>query len=196
MTISGVLLAHGSGGNRDHRLFLALQDALGAVDIPVRRFDFPYRKKAGTKRRPPDRQPVLIEAIHAEVEAWAAEADLDPSRLVLGGRSMGGRMGSIAHAEGLGAAGLLLLSYPLHPPGKPDKARVDHFASIRAPCLFIAGEKDPFGSPEEFTRELEAIPAPVTTCWLAPPGAGHDPSPRHDDEIIAAVLDWVRGLQG
>lgn len=195
MTISGVLLAHGAGGNRDHRLFIALEEAFGADGIPVRRFDFPYRKKAGAKRRPPDRQPVLVDAIRAEIDAWVTEAGVDAERLVLGGRSMGGRMCSIAQAEGLAAAGLVLLSYPLHPPGKPEKLRVEHFASISAPCLFVSGERDPFGSPEEFSAETDAITAPVTMRWLAPPGAGHDPSPAHDDEIIAATREWVRDLQ-
>lgn len=171
-----------------------MEDALAADNIPVRRFDFPYRKSAGSKRRPPDRQPVLIQAIIDEVAAWANDG-IDPSRLVLGGRSMGGRMCSIANSEGLDAAGLLLLSYPLHPPGKPDNLRIDHFGSITAPCLFVSGERDPFGTPDEFVAHVADIRAPVTTCWLSAPGAGHDPSPAHDIEIVTAAREWILGLQ-
>ena len=95
-------------------------------------------------------------------------------------------MCSMAVAEGLPAAGLVLLSYPLHPPGKPDKLRIEHFVELDLPCLFVSGSKDPFGSPDELEAHAAAIPGPVTFVWL--PG-GHDP--RNADDAIAAA---VRGL--
>jgi predicted alpha/beta-hydrolase family hydrolase len=99
-------------------------------------------------------------------------------------------MCSMAVAEGLPSAGLVLLSYPLHPPGKPDNLRTEHFGALSVPCLFVSGEKDPFGSPDEFAAAVKAIPGPVTQVWL--PG-GHDPR-NQDDAIVAAVAEWVAGL--
>ena len=88
------------------------------------------------------------------------------------------------------AAGLVLLSYPLHPPGKPDNLRIEHFPQLDLPCLFVSGEKDPFGSPAEFDEHVAAIPGPVTQVWL--PG-GHDPKSK-DDEIATTVADWIGSL--
>jgi predicted alpha/beta-hydrolase family hydrolase len=101
---------------------------------------------------------------------------------------MGGRMCSMAVAEGLPAAGLVLLSYPLHPPGKPDRLRVEHFGALDLPCLFVCGSKDPFGTPAELEREVAAIPGPVTIHWIE--GRGHDVK-GHDDEIAAVVAQWI-----
>lgn len=98
----------------------------------------------------------------------------------------------MAVAEGLPAAGLVLLSYPLHPPGQPRKLRVDHFPQLTVPILFVSGDQDPFGSPAEFDEHIARIPAPVTQVWL--PG-GHDP--RNADRVIGtAVVDWLEGLRG
>src|SRR5262245_63465594 len=131
--------------------------------------DFPYRL-AG--RRAPDRPPVLLGAVRDAAADLVARTRIRPDRLVLGGRSMGGRMCSMAVAEGLPAAGLVLLSYPLHPPGKPDRMRTEHFPALDVPCLFVSGDKDAFGTPDEMETATKAIPGPVTHAWL--PG-GHDP---------------------
>jgi predicted alpha/beta-hydrolase family hydrolase len=149
--------------------------------------DFPYRK-AGKKA--PDRAPVAVAAVEEEAGALVAAAGVEPSSLVLGGRSFGGRMCSMAVAGGLPAAGLVLLSYPLHPPGKPEKLRIEHFGAITVPCLFVSGSKDPFGSPEELEAHAEAIAGPVSFVWLA---GGHDPR-NADDAIAAAVGDWLATL--
>ena len=114
----------------------------------------------------------------------------DGGSLVLGGRSFGGRMCSMAVAEGLPAAGLVLLSYPLHPPGKPEKLRTEHLGALHVPCLFVSGEKDPFGSPAELEAAAGAIGGPVDFVWL--PG-GHDPR-NADDAIVAAVAGWLATL--
>ena len=177
-----VLLAPGAGADRDHHTLVALER--GLAPVPVGRMDFPYRK-AG--RKAPDRAPVAVAAVVEEAAKAVADAAIDPSRLVLGGRSFGGRMCSMAVAEGLPAAGLVLLSYPLHPPGKPEKLRVEHFGSLDVPCLFVSGEKDPFGSPDELRAAAEAIPGEVSFVWL--PG-GHDPR-NADDAIVAAVGEWL-----
>lgn len=184
----GLVLFHGAGGDRDHRLFLKLEDEL---DIPVARCNFPYREK-GPGRRPPDRMPKLIESIHAHVEAVAAEWKVDPATLVLGGRSMGGRAASMAAALGLPVAGLVLLSYPLHPPKKPEKLRTDHFPDLDVPIILVQGHSDPFGKAPEFAEHLGAIPGPIEQVWLE--RTGHDPVEKHDPTVIAAISNWLAEL--
>jgi predicted alpha/beta-hydrolase family hydrolase len=181
-----LLLAPGAGADRNHHTLCAVADAMSP--LPVERMDFPARK-AG--RKGVDRAPVAIAAVVDEATQLVSSAKVRANRLVLGGRSFGGRMCSMAVSEGLPAAGLVLLSYPLHPPGKPETLRVDHFASLDLPCLFISGEKDPFGTPAEFRKHLKKISGDVT--FIVVPGA-HDP--RGQDEAIAEhVRTWVRALR-
>lgn len=180
-----LLLTPGAGADATHHTLVAVEVAV--APLPVARVDFPYRR-AGKKA--PDRAPKAVACIRDEAAALCASAGVAAERLVLGGRSYGGRMCSMAVAEGLPAAGLVLLSYPLHPPGKPEKLRTEHFPELRVPCLFVSGEKDPFGSPSEFADAVAAIPGPVTQVWL--PGA-HDPR-NQDDAIGAAVRDWLTAL--
>jgi predicted alpha/beta-hydrolase family hydrolase len=185
-TAGAILLAPGAGADRTHHTLCAVADLL--APMPTVRMDFPSRK-AG--RKAPDRAPVAIAAVVEEANAIVAGARIRANRLVLGGRSFGGRMCSMAVAEGLPAAGLVLLSYPLHPPGKPDTLRVEHFERLDVPCLFISGEKDPFGTPEEFQTHLARIPGSVT--FITVPGA-HDP--RNQDDVVAMeVSRWVRSLR-
>jgi predicted alpha/beta-hydrolase family hydrolase len=94
-------------------------------------------------------------------------------------------------ADGLSAAALVLISYPLHPPGKPDTLRVDHFGALDVPCLFVSGTKDPFGAPAELVRHAKKIPGPVTHVWIE--GGGHD-FKHHDDDVAEKVHAWLRGL--
>ena len=181
-----LLLAPGAGADRNHHTLCAVAEALSP--LPVERMDFPARK-AG--RKGVDRAPVAIAAVVDEAAQFVASSRIRPNRLVLGGRSFGGRMCSMAVAEGLPAAGLVLLSYPLHPPGKADTLRVDHFSSLDVPCLFISGEKDPYGTPDEFKKHLKKIPGDVS--FVVVPGA-HDP--RGQDDVIAEhVRNWVRSLR-
>ncbi len=113
---------------------------------------------------------------------------MPPERIVLGGRSMGGRICSMAVADGLPGAGLVLICYPLHPPGKPDRLRIEHLPSLEVPCLFISGTRDAFGTPAELEEHTEAIPGPVTHVWLE--GKGHDL--KGADAVIARhVADWL-----
>ncbi|MEM8923050.1 MAG: alpha/beta family hydrolase [Actinomycetota bacterium] len=182
--VDGLVLFHGAGGDRDHRLFLALEDRL---DVPVARINFPYREK-GPGRRPPDRMPKLIETVNAAVEVAARQWASEAARIVVGGRSMGGRAASMAIAEGLEAAGLLLLSYPLHPPGTPEKLRVEHLPLVGCPVLLVQGRRDPFGTPEEFAAHLPSIAGPLTEVWL---DGNHDPRPSHDETVLAAVAEWI-----
>ena len=184
--MAGLLLTHGAGGGADQHTLVALAEGL---DMPVCRIEFAYRREG---RRFPDRAPKLISEVRAEAKAFASELGASTAQLVLGGRSMGGRMCSMAVAEGLPAAGLVLLSYPLHPPGRPDKLRVEHFGGMGVPTLFVNGDRDPFGTPEEFAAHLGAIPGSVAVHWLE--GHGHDPRPKADTEIVTAVAGFLAAL--
>ncbi len=151
-------------------------------------FDFPYRL-AG--RRAPDRAPVLVATVAEAATSLAAALEVDQSRVALGGRSMGGRMCSMAVADGLGAAALVLVSYPLHPPGKPDRLRTEHFGTMAVPCLFVSGTRDAFGSPAELEAATAAIPGPVTHVWVE----GGDHGLRGKDAQVAGIVrDWVLAL--
>ena len=186
--VGGLILFHGAGGDREHHLFLALENGL---DVPVARVNFPYRAK-GPGRRPPDRMPKLVEAVAAASAEWAHRWGVEPGSIVLGGRSMGGRAASIAVAEGAAPArGLVLLSYPLHPPGKPANLRVEHLGAVGCPVLLVQGNRDPFGTPDEFARELPALGGPLTELWV---DATHDPAVRHDPAIVSAVASWLSSL--
>ena len=186
--VRGALLAPGAGADRDQAALVAIDNALSRAGVTVQRMDFPYRK-AG--RRAPDRPPVLLRAVVEEAEALAVAAGCPASALALGGRSMGGRICSIAVAEGLPAAALLLISYPLHPPGKPEQLRTEHFPRLSLPCLFVSGTRDAFGAPAELTAATAAIPGPVTHHWIE----GKDHGLRGcDAAVAAAVLSYVTGL--
>jgi hypothetical protein len=190
-TPAGLLLTPGAGANRESPALVAVEHALAGVEpaLPVRRTDFPYRIEG---RRMPDRAPVAIAHLRAEATAWADELAVATDRLLLGGRSYGGRMCSMAVAEGLPAAGLVLLSYPLHPPGRPEKLRVEHFGQISVPTLFVSGDKDAFGTPDELAEHVAAIPGPVTTVTLS---GAHDMRGAARQEAVAdAVASWVASL--
>jgi predicted alpha/beta-hydrolase family hydrolase len=180
-----LLLTPGAGSDRDHHTLVALERGAGVL---VERVDFPYRR-AG--RRAPDRAPVAVAHLRDEAAKLVARQHIRAGRLVLGGRSYGGRMCSVAVAEGVPAAGLVLLSYPLHPPGKPHQLRVEHFPALEVPCLFVSGEKDPFGSPEEIRAAAKAIPGAVEVRFVA---GSHDPRGK-DDEIVSFVREWLRALR-
>jgi predicted alpha/beta-hydrolase family hydrolase len=180
-----LLLTPGAGADATHHTLTAVEAAV--APLPVARIDFPYRR-AGKKA--PDRAPKAIACIQEEAAALCKRAKVEPQSLVLGGRSYGGRMCSMAVAEGRPAAGLVLLSYPLHPPGKHENLRTEHFPELRVPCLFVSGDRDPFGSPDEFASAVKAIPGPVTQVWV--PG-GHDPK-NQDAAVAAAVAEWIATL--
>jgi len=187
--VGGLLLAPGAGASRDHSALVAIDDALTGAGLAVERMDFPYRQ-AG--RRWPDSESVLVSSVVAAARALCATAEVPAERVALGGRSMGGRMCSIAVARGLRAACLVLVSYPLHPPARPDKLRVGHFASLEVPCLFVSGTRDRFGSPAELEAATAAIAGPVTHVFID--GADHSLS-RRDDQVASIVAEWLLALQ-
>jgi uncharacterized protein len=184
-----LLLTPGASADRNQPALVAIDDALSAEGIVVERMDFPYTR-AG--RRAPDRPAVLIEAVGEGAAALAERAGVAPERVALGGRSMGGRMCSMAVAEGLPAAALVLVSYPLHPPGKPDKVRTDHFPALDLPCLFVSGTKDAFGSPDELEAATAAVSGEVTHAWLP----GSHGLRGQDARVASTVLAWLLGPSG
>ena len=178
-----LLLFPGAGSSRDNPCLVAIEKAV--APMTCRRADFPYRK-AG--RKAPDRAPVLMQAVREEA------ASLLDGGLVLGGRSMGGRMCSMVVADAddpLPAAGLVLISYPLHPPGKPDSLRVEHLPRITVPCLFVHGAKDPFGTPAELQKWTATIPGAVAHEWID--GRGHDLKGA-DARVATIVADLIAAL--
>ena len=204
MTVRGVVLFPGSGSSADHPSLLALERTLGdeLTGVTVRRRDFPYRL-AG--RKFPDKADVLVACVRADVADLARSIGCDVTEIVIGGRSMGGRMCTLAAAGFSGArneseptqpplcvAGVMAISYPLHPPGKPDVLRVAHFPRLATPTLFVSGTRAEFATPDELTTWTAQIPGVVDHRWID--GARHDLRKR-DDEVARLCAGWVAGLR-
>jgi len=187
-TVAGLVLTPGASAGREQPSLVAIDEGLRLDGVRVERIDFPYHL-AG--RRAPDRPPVLMATVVEAAGALAGELGVEAGRIALGGRSMGGRMCSMAVAEGLGAAGLVLISYPLHPPGKPEKPRTEHLGALRVPCLFVSGTRDAFGTRDELEAATGAIPGPVTHVWIE--GGDHGLK-RKDEQVVAAVRSWIADL--
>jgi hypothetical protein len=166
----GLVLSHGAGSNAQASLLVALADEFSAVGFVVLRCDLPYRQSRpygppGPGDAARDRQGLQ--------NAITALRKMAPMRMFLGGHSYGGRQSSMLCAEQPALVdGLLLLSYPLHPPRKPDQLRTQHLPNLQTPSLFVEGTRDPFGSIEEIEAALKLIPA--KTELLKIDGAGHD----------------------
>jgi len=196
-----VLLAHGAGADRHAKPLVAVADALAGAGVPSLRFDYPYRA-AG--RRAPDRPAVLDAATREAAAELARRAGLPPERLVLGGRSMGGRVASLIAADPddpVPALGLLLLGYPLHPAGKPERRRDGHLAALTMPVCFLSGTRDALAPRAELTRAARRVTGPVTLHWLEYADHGYRPlksSGRSVDDVLDEVAEtsvtWVQSL--
>jgi predicted alpha/beta-hydrolase family hydrolase len=188
--------AHGAGGNMSDRSLLAAANALRGKGFGVVRFNFLYKERGSGR---PDPMPKLMATVSAVVDRTRSE--LQPHRLIIGGRSMGGRAASMLAADGFDAEGLLLLAYPLHPPGKPDQLRDAHLPRITMPVLCFNGTRDEFCTPELMARVLTTVTAPWTMHWLD--GADHSfhvlkSSGRNDAAVLAEMADasevWLRSI--
>ncbi|MEQ8842070.1 MAG: dienelactone hydrolase [Acidimicrobiales bacterium] len=175
-TPAGLIVTPGASADREHATLVAIDEAL--PELAVERLTLATTSVNSA-----------VKKIVAAGEALAERLGVDPDEIAYGGRSFGGRACSVAVAEGLPAAALLLLSYPLHPPGKPENLRVDHFGRIAVPTLFVSGERDPFGTPEEFADHLPSIAGPVEVEWV--PG---NHSPKGQDPAICALIRRFLGL--
>ena len=139
------VFAHGAGAGMDHEFMQSVAKGLAFKGIRVIRFNFPYMIKRAEdgKRRPPDRAPKLLDAYQEVIE------QVDAQQLVIGGKSMGGRMASHL-SEHQKVAGVACLGFPFHPPGKPENYKGEHLAELSKACLILQGERDTFGKREEF----------------------------------------------
>lgn len=166
-------------------------EGLAAQGVRVIRFEFPYmaERRQTASRRPPNRTPALLDAWRSVV------ADLDPGRTVIGGKSLGGRMASMI-ADEVGALGLLCLGYPFHPPGAPERTRIDHLRHLRTRALFLQGTRDSLGGRDEVER-YPLSPA-IRIHWLA--DGDHSFKPRRSsgrrerdnlDEALARAIAFI-----
>jgi predicted alpha/beta-hydrolase family hydrolase len=183
--------AHGAGGHKDDRGVMQLDKALSSRGFEVVRFNFPYRE-AGSSR--PDPMPVLKESI-ASVVARVRE-ERNPECLIIGGRSMGGRAASMLAADGFACDGLLLLAYPLHPAGQPEKLRDAHLPRIRVPVLCLNGTRDALCRRDLMEQAVAAVQARWTMHWLE--GADHSfhvlkSSGRTDAQVLEEVGEASEG---
>src|SRR5580698_5655504 len=184
---AGLILTPGASAGRDQSGLVAIDEAVSRTGVAVERVEFPGQA-AGKRRTDPSA--VCIRTVRAATEALAERLSVLTGRIAVGGRSFGGRMCSLAAAEGLDVAALVLVSYPLHPPGKADRLRTEHFPQLRLPCLFVSGRKDAFATPDELEREVAAIPGPVTLSLVD----GDHSLRRSETEVSAIVASWLAGL--
>ena len=185
--VCGVVLFPGAGSGRDHAALVAIENELSP--LPVLRVDFPYRK-AGKKF--PDKAPALVQCVKDEVRAFAKAVGCETTDLVIGGRSMGGRMCTMASSDikdALGVAGVVCIGYPLHPPKKPEQLRVEHLPRLGVKALFISGTRDEFGTPEELASAFALLPSPPTVQFIE--GGRHELK-GHDERVATLLKEWLR----
>jgi len=185
---ASLILAHGAGAGQESAFIVAFARAIAALGIDVITFDFPYITQ---KRRIPDRGPVLEACYVAVIEA--ARRDIESARrfLVVGGKSMGGRIATqVAADRDLKVTGLVLLGYPLHPPGRPAVMRAAHLPAIRRPMLFVQGSRDNFGTPSELNPIVAGLSPPPTLHVVT--GGDHSLKVSRDPQAQAAVYDDVQ----
>lgn len=184
-------LAHGAGAPMDSPFMAAFAGGLAARGARVVRFEFPYmaeRRRSG-KRAAPDRAAILLETWRAVI------GDLGPGRLVIGGKSLGGRIASMV-ADETGVRGLACLGYPFHPPGRTSTARVAHLKTLRTPALIVQGTRDPFGSRQEV--EGYGLSPAIRVHWLEDGDHGFRPrkksgrtEPQNWNEAIDALAVFL-----
>lgn len=185
------LLAHGAGAPPDSDFMESLVSALGAEGVTTLRFEFPYmaKRRADGRKRPPDRQPVLLEHFRKVIAEIGEHAD-SSGPLFIGGKSMGGRMASLVAAQaGLApeVRGVVCFGYPFHPPGKPERWRTEHFSGLQCPVQIIQGTRDPFGRQAEVEESGLDEWANVSLAWLE--GGDHDfrplaRQPENQDDLV------------
>jgi uncharacterized protein len=194
-----LILAHGAGQGIDSPFMTHIADALGLAGIRVIRFEFPYMAQIRStgKRKPPNGEPLLLERWNLVIDRVLA-AGTDPRRLLIGGKSLGGRMASLI-ADERGAAGLVCLGYPFHPPGKPDRLRTEHLRDLRTPTIICQGTRDTFGKHEEVAGY--GLAPSMRLAWIE--DGDHSFKPRKQsvrtweqnlDQAAEAVVEFVAAL--
>ncbi|MBK5920772.1 alpha/beta hydrolase [Rhodothalassium salexigens] len=192
-----LVLAHGAGAPMDSAFMDRVAHGLGTHGVRVVRFEFDYmaRRRTDGVKRPPEAQAKLLARFTRVIDRVAEQAAPAGGRLALGGKSMGGRMATLLAAQGVGDA-VAVFGYPFHPPGKPERLRLDHFPALGCPVLIAQGSRDPFGTRDEVAGY--PLPATVHLHWAE--DGNHDLKPRkasgrsHDDTIDDAVAAVARFL--
>jgi predicted alpha/beta-hydrolase family hydrolase len=191
------ICAHGAGGSMNDRGVVQTANALRERGLGVVRFNFLYKEK---KSRRPDPMPRLKECFSAVVAR--AREELAPKVLIIGGRSMGGRAASMLAAEGFECDGLLLLAYPLHPPGRPEQLRDAHLPAIKVPVICFNGTRDPFCTPSLMEDVLKRVKTDWEMHWVE--GADHSfhvpkSSGKTDAQVVAEIADaaqaWLKQIK-
>jgi predicted alpha/beta-hydrolase family hydrolase len=179
-----LVLAHGAGAGMDHPFMVGFSRAMNDEGFATLRFNFPYIENG---RRSPDPAPFLQEAWGAAFTAASARTKGEP--VWAGGKSLGGRIASMATADGMPAAGLVFLGYPLHPPGKPERIRDEHLYRIDVPMIFVEGTRDPFATPELLNKVIAKLG--IRATMLSIEGGDHSFNVRgakRDAREVAAGL--------
>jgi uncharacterized protein len=183
-----LLLTHGAGSNRNAPLLVAIANAFSEHKIEVIRYDLAFRQE---RPHGPPRSGDAARDREGLREQIAKLREKHPGQIWLGGHSYGGRQASMLAAETPGLVDLLLLlSYPLHPPGKPSQLRTAHFPQLQSPTLFVHGAKDPFGTFQELKSAIALIPAPVELLEIE--GAGHDLGRNHATVAAKIASSFVQ----
>lgn len=184
------VFAHGAGGNMNDRAVVSTSRALNERGVATVRFNFLYKEKKSGR---PDPMPKLKDTFSAVIDRVRAE--ISPPTLIIGGRSMGGRAASMLAADGFDAAGLLLLAYPLHPPGKPEQLRDAHLPSISMPVICFNGTRDPFCTPSLMEEVLKRVATNWEMHWVE--GADHSfhvlkSSGKTDAQVLDQMSDTIQ----
>jgi uncharacterized protein len=197
---AAVIIAHGAGAGQHHPFMTAFARALSTSGFDAITFNFPYTEQ---KRRLPDRAPVLEACYAAVIRETRARIPSAQRCLFIGGKSMGGRMATqlAASDPALPIAGLVLLGYPLHPPGHPEKRRDAHLPAVRRPMLVVQGSRDTFGTPDELRPVLAPL-SPAATLHVVEGGdhsfkvapAGVERQAAVDHEVQTTTASWMRAI--
>ncbi len=194
-----LVLAHGAGAPMDSKFMTTVARGVAAAGFRVARFEFPYmHARREGKRRPPDRTPVLKQSWLDAIREVAGRKG--PSSLVVGGKSMGGRIASMV-ADEAGVAGLVCLGYPFHPPGQPDKLRVAHLAELRTPALFVQGTRDAFGTEDEvsqypLSKKIRVLFLPDGDHSFKPRAGAGRTEAQNLEQAVEAVAGFLRERAG
>jgi predicted alpha/beta-hydrolase family hydrolase len=183
-----LILAHGAGAGQTHPFMTAVARGLSERGVDVFTFDFPYMQ---ARRKMPDRMPQLVASYRAAIEEASENFESARQRLFIGGKSMGGRAATHVAADdpSLPIKGIVLLGYPLHPPGKLDQLRDAHLPNVKRPMLFVQGTRDTFGTPDELRPVLAKL-SPAPTLYEVE-REGH--SFKISDQILTTIVDWIAG---
>lgn len=198
---AALVLGHGAGAGQRSPFMTTFAAALASLGLDVVTFDFPYIARG---RRLPDARPALEACYRAVIAAVARDLESAHHHLFTGGKSMGGRVATHVSAEDPGQRvdGLVLLGYPLHPPGRPGQRRDAHLPGVQRPMLFVQGSRDAFGTPAELEPVLASLAPPPTLHVV--PGGDHSFKIRGDSRAQAAVYEdiqraiarWIADLIG